>query len=719
MKLYIYFIIFFLFIGIGCQDDRLSGDTPAFDGKVTILLKAAETPFIQTRADGEAVQEEEAIENVWLLIFDKSGAKKEEAYQQLIEQNTSVSIYLEDEEQTIYAICNLPDTVREKLSISKLDDLKTASIRIQKLDETYTGAFIMSGGIDISPSLQSSYTIKVTRISAKIDFSIRFQPENPKEHFKLSAVYVHNIPQGSWLLEQSYPTDANDTLDVCTGDYVYDAVAEKRRSRYLPDSTWLDVSKQGTDAYTGSCYLFENRQGGVEDISGNWPELGAILEQDPELYCKYQQIYKRGLAKNYDRDKDSGTTSDIGFAYASYLSVHGVYETAGGKPYRVAYYVYLGKDNYKDFNIRRNHAYSYQITIRSIDRLDTRVEADPLGGLEVYGNFGKTLDAHCNTLEVLMYANTGWRVRVEDPDLTPWLEVSRSEAYRPRMAGEAASDDKASFRLVGGSGLHYFYIHTDEYVPEIYDNNPENNHPGTIRTGKIICETGNGTKEIEVKQYAAQMVILTMKDIHNLLEEVRDTFYVERVLEKKNMGWGFDHYWSFITDDLIASGQWDGLSNTRKLYQVALEGDKWGVDPAYPNGLPDDFALGYAVSKNRDRNGNGKIDYNEIMWYLPAASELEALSEAVIHTDVELDEETTNYHSSTPSVADPNGMTTGRSYYVDMTRSKKYIGLRTRKCNVLCCRRKNAWKGPADGTIDGSVDNDTEWGDEEEEIMPK
>lgn len=720
MKLYVYLIIFSLFIGIGCREDRLPGDTSASDGKVTLFLKAAETPFIETRAGGEAVQEEEAIENVWLLIFDPAtGAIKEDAYQQLIEQNNSVSIYLENAAQTIYAICNLPDTVRTKLTITNLSDLEDASIKIHKLDETYTGAFIMSGSINITPSLQSNYTIEVTRISAKIDFSIQFQPENPKEHFKLSAVYMHNIPQGSWLLERPYPAGANDTLDVCTADYVYATAADVRRNCYLPDSTWLDVSKQGVDAYTGSCYLFENRQGGVEDIPANWPQLGALLDQKPELYREYQQIYKRGLAEKFERKTDPYTIPETGFAYASYLSIHGVYETAGGAPFKVTYYVYLGKDNYKDFNIRRNHAYCYRITIHSIDRLDTRVEADPLGGLEVYGNFSKTLDAHCNTMEVLMYANSGWRVRVAEPDATPWLEVSRSEAYRPRMAGEAASDDKASFRLVGGSGLHYFYIHTDEYVPEIADDNPANNHPGTIRTGKIICETKNDRKEIVVSQYAAQMVILTIeKDIHSQ-KAVQDTFYVERGLEKKNMGWGFDYYWSFITDDLIASGQWDGLSNTRKLYQVALEGDKWGIDPAYPNGLTDDFALGYAVGKNRDRNGNGKIDADEIMWYLPAASELEALSEAVAGQLVELDEEMTNYHSSTPSVADPNGKTTGRSYYVDMTKRKKYIGLRTRKCNVLSCRRKNAWKGPADGSVEGSVGNDTEWGGEDEEIMPK
>ncbi|MCS3061692.1 hypothetical protein NXX40_01490 [Parabacteroides distasonis] len=96
-------------------------------------------------------------------------------------------------------------------------------------------------------------------------------------------------------------------------------------------------------------------------------------------------------------------------------------------------------------------------------------------------------------------------MRVADPDQTPWLEVSASPSYKPRKLGAEASRDQAAFRPDGEAGLHYFYIHTDEYIPPI--NNPHGNDSNP-RTGKLLFSNQAGNvKEVEIKQYAAQMVI--------------------------------------------------------------------------------------------------------------------------------------------------------------------------------------------------------------------
>ena len=83
------------------------------------------------------------------------------------------------------------------------------------------------------------------------------------------------------------------------------------------------------------------------------------------------------------------------------------------------------------------------------------------------------------------------------------------------------------------------------------------------------------------------------------------------------------------------------------------------------------------------------------------------------------DEVTGNFHTSSPSVADPEGITPGRSYYVNMSDGKKAIGLRSRYYNVLCARRHDAWRGNQTGETGGNVDNDEDWSDEEEVIMPR
>ena len=154
-----------------------------------------------------------------------------------------------------------------------------------------------------------------------------------------------------------------------------------------------------------------------------------------------------------------------------------------------------------------------------------------------------------NVTQVLLYSPSNWTVRVADPDQTPWLEVSASPSYKPRKLGAEASRDQAAFRLDGEAGLHYFYIHTDEYIPPI--NNPDGNDSNAPRTGKLLFSNQAGNvKEVEIKQYAAQMVIRE-RFATDLAKTVLDTLYVERILEKKNMQWGFQHYWCLKMDEIL------------------------------------------------------------------------------------------------------------------------------------------------------------------------
>lgn len=298
--------------------------------------------------------------------------------------------------------------------------------------------------------------------------------------------------------------------------------------------------------------------------------------------------------------------------------------------------------------------------------------------------------------------------------------------------------------------MRYIYIHTDEFIPKI--TNPGDNPwyatvdplPGgdrvnmevKTRKGQIVFESGTERQEITVEQYAAQMVICYIEhDVNNLMKEVRDTFYVERMMEKQNMPWGFDKYWCFVMDELISKGQWDGLKNTRDLYRVALQGDKMDIEAAYPDGIPSDIALGYALAKNRDRNGNGRIDPEEIVWYLPAANELQALYGHTRPFTPDYDDFYMDYryaktvylpyefggpfHSSTPSAADPAGITPGFSYYVNLYNGEKEIGMRSRYYNVICARRHNAWRGDQTGSVGGDIGLDDAWEEEEEIVAPR
>ena len=693
-----------------------------------------------------------------------------------------------------------------------LAKLQEKSMTIQTEDGANpSSGFVMSGYYaplkDASGNFSETYTIEVARLAAKLEFTINFLPENADDEFVVTGLYMFNIPTGSMLLPAD---DQTDDWNPSTKDYVnsttiteplyFESTAVQYSSHQDEEGKGyrIDYEQTGEKGYKATFYQFENRKGAVynegekdatkpckpwtetkddwsvtdtyvqngkeQSVKKDWSNLSSLVGQTEglvdggyytDLYQEYRQINKRVLANCFDWVGDGYSydpkPTETGFPNASYLAIKGVYTDETGAS-EVTYYVYLGSDNFADFNVKRNHHYYYKVRIYAADRYDTRVFAEPQGNLAIYYD-NAILDAHFNVLQTLLYSQTNWTARVVDPDETPWLEISTSPSYKPRKAGDTnPKSDVAQFSLSGGGGLNYIYVHTDEFIPKI--NSPRENpwyatkpdlgggdrvNMGVkTRKGKIVIESGTAEPVyIDVEQYAAQMVILHIRqDVNNLLKEVLDTFYIEQVMEKKNMAWGFEKYWSLGLDQLISKGQWDGLKNTRELYHMALWDDESDVKAYYPDGILSDIALGYAIGKNRDRNGNGKIDAEEIVWYLPAANELQAIYG---HTrpfdfnnedDFYMDYENARsvylpyefggpFHSSTPSSSDAYGIMSGFSYFVNMYNGEKEIGQRSRYYNVICARRHNAWKGDHEGEVNGDIDVDDEWGDGNEVVVPR
>lgn len=170
----------------------------------------------------------------------------------------------------------------------------------------------------------------------------------------------------------------------------------------------------------------------------------------------------------------------------------------------------------------------------------------------------------------------------------------------------------------------------------------------------------------------------------------------------------------------MINDRWDGLSNTRKLYDEAVRKEgMYNPGSADPNTIeiPKDIALGYAVNKNRDRDGNGRIDRDEIVWYLPALDEVAELKRVMLENNLVFEDPQDKFWSSTPYLAGYTDEIPGRAFYVKMNKGEKAFAMRNRNYNVICCRRKGAWMGNNDSGAGGNVDIDDGWNDEEE-IMP-
>ncbi|HIZ32028.1 MAG TPA: DUF4906 domain-containing protein [Candidatus Bacteroides merdigallinarum] len=807
-----------------CQDDLApdNGTGATAEGLTDIYLAQTGMPVIVTRNGEAATTDDNRVESVILFVFNEQGALLNTPVQQSVTQVAAPSgvaeadknhtfyrfrAYLPKEKHSLHAVCNydadeastlIESISGEHTSDTDLDALKAATLQISSVDEAYKGVYLMEGS---TSELKGTITIPVKRVVSRHTFTVTFAPEKEGDQFKLSSMSLFNVPAQSKLVQDEYVYETHHTqnwendavyfqgnsaqtpttipADYYLGTDPGDYPEKAGNDDFVSGTEMLDVT-QGTDqlkheTYTATAHLFENRRGG---LSAEEVHTALQLTDYPEDEReRIRQLFKRDLATNHSsvyRDKDDY------YPCATCLVIEGIYDRAGENSFtsKVRYFVYLGRDNFGDFNVERNTDYRYEITISAADEIDTRIATKNLDQLDFsVSKQDRPFDAHYNVREALIYASNAWEVYVENPDETPWLEVSTSPVYHARALGASQEGDDngrayAQFRLTGSESLKYIYIHTDEYVPhrELAEATLTANGQLKPRTGTIVAKCGTVEKRFTVTQYPAQLVSVQENNIAGMGTGQTRYFFVERITEEKYKDWGFRGFWNLTLDNLISTGYYDGLSNTRKEYVSAFWGDKdsdsfdyrtkqindpapleldGAQDAAYwqaynedgdfiqPEGnaifnLSTSFALGYALAKNRDRNGNGRIDYNEILWYLPARKQLQAIAKAInskqlYGTDTDdvgnmlpltLDG---SYWSSTPSVSDKYGITTGRAYYVKMdAEGSEAIGLRDQSFNVIVCRdAEDVWYGPETGSGQGDVNLHPGWEDEDENMPGK
>ena len=744
-----------VFLLAACTQDIEDSFVPGGDGAVRISLVPEGMNQVKTRAEGDVVEADSRIEHVAIYAFNASGNLVTSYEQDLEHPDREVSLILpQDKGQlTLHAVCNYTNMT----AIRTKDDLDNIIVNITEADGAFNGSVVMHGVTTISEdeiaNKTEPKTIAVKRLAAKIDFILRFDPEAVGDQFMLSRVTVHNIPMRSYLIERTGNVD-HSVEGVNKGDedwnYVYDSNNnESEDTSGCEDAAHAD-EKAYFDTYllqtTGELdnngevkaqfYMFENRRGAQTDESfftsvytdkDDWQYLkGRVVEQD--VTGKYQ--------------------------YATYIEIEGVYKFNGGSNMQATYKIYLGKNNYGDFNVFRNCHHTYDVTIRNCTQADSRVDVMNLNEAKITGSFNNPVDAHFNAVRCLGYtANGGWELYVKDPDLHPWLEISFSPQYRPRIAGQSYEDERmiASTRFVGDADeplSQYFYIHTDEYIPENANADESLNDHEACRTGVIyLYDPINHSRDsIVVYQRPAQVVKMPIK---NLLGHITgyNEYFVEYELEQKNITWGFLKYGANPVMTGMINDRWDGLSNTRKLYQEAVKIDEsnldykgedagiyWGAyngyltveDGPYPHltemekiidRIPDDHMIKYVLGKNRDRNGNGYIDYDEIVWYVPALDELAELWRVLDEKHIAFQKSGDRFHSSTPYLAGYTNDVPGRAFYVK-NNGETGFAMRDRQYNVICCRRKGAWTGNNDAALGGNVTTDNEW-KEDGDILPK
>ena len=203
------------------------------------------------------------------------------------------------------------------------------------------------GNVDGLPLVNGTPTdnleIPLKSMYAKFSFTISVDPDqeiigNKAPRFDLVSYEVHNIPK---TVDSNSATNSDSDVKATSGEVSVGSYA------------------QGATTATFDFYLPERYLSPTKTIDEVLPDELKSASQDE--YEKYRQRYKNKLVDG---------------KAATYVTINGKYTDHQGHTYDVSYNIYLGGNNYDDFNIIRNTHYDNSITIRGISASDDQSAND-------------------------------------------------------------------------------------------------------------------------------------------------------------------------------------------------------------------------------------------------------------------------------------------------------------------------------------------------------
>lgn len=368
MKYFTHTILSALFLLAGLsscqQDESIYTPQPAPEGEgcsLSFISDPLDELKVTTRSSDPKNDDEKRINRLYIFFFGSDGNYLEggylEGYGNAPEQGgyyapgegvTTLKISNEASNftnlglarnATVYAVANVDPSLFSNLdgngrpsNISKLSDLESL---------TYTPTGNLSIGlpangmpmvgkktIDLtSTTNEGDRTIELKALMARIDVNIQLNSDitdNRLPSMLLTRWTVKNVPTQVAFAE---PANNNETS---LSDEIKEDIVGSERTQQI-------YNNQGSIAFT--FYMFENRQN---------PKGTITYPNGIEEYQK--QRYKPQLANGN----------------ATYVEIQSEYTTYNNATYSVIYKLYLGSNHTDNFQVKRNHQYKNDITIKGL-----------------------------------------------------------------------------------------------------------------------------------------------------------------------------------------------------------------------------------------------------------------------------------------------------------------------------------------------------------------
>lgn len=765
MKRFVYIFLFIcgVVLASSCVQERLPEFEDGDGSPIDIELKFGGNPgvSIEPTKSTLGIESESTVFNMYVFIFDSSGKKIYGKYFDHTNRGvselsdywevdnytasspeTTGTIYMHTLKKTncrIVAICNIDAEMvnisPEQLgTVNEYSDIVGQKAKLNQLIVSRSGYFPMTGemsNVDLTTS-QISGRMDLYRLDAKIVFNVQVDPSSQIAAFSPLKWKICNVPKRAYVLERGHYEGGNfsqgslvDATSSLADDY-FDTVESNFETEVLTDDEYSGGSGNKIAIHGFSFYMMENRKAPKTSPAGR-----AWVYSDRE---KQEKL-------NYSGAGDYSTVKNGKFVYASDYSTYVVITarvqmdnitygtaTAGATlSGDVKYIVHLGDfsgNKFGDFNVFRNHTYTYNLTVQGVEDVRLEVEnnndADPdnnidepepgaTGSVSVSLEEIYTSDSHYSSHVVTFHAKhidadkVSWVVetpfnpsgagpivlddgtentsgidfewvefRLNDKDQNGQYYDAKRQIYKPmgygdgktmNISGLVAYLKKQKRNYDAGKDNDFDTTPASEGGPKIsvtafvneyyYEKNPINgnyqkdlwksfvNKP--MRYMHILSETkmsADGESRIigssfTIQQRAIQSIYNTNNSDLNSAwgcEYVTDAF--EEGKRKYNVTTNTENRGntSLTNGRLNTVKEWgmvDANGNNKFLGNEFKDEARWEhyMNLTAENEVPimlDAYQyLRYScMSRNRDNNGNGIIDQDEVRWYMAASNQL-------------------------------------------------------------------------------------------------
>lgn len=598
---------------------------------------------------GLSPAQETAVNNIFVLVFDKSGSKvSQDFFTSNITANLQNIATRSGNNMSIYVITNLsPQNTKLALVANTFDYV--ASIADLKLFNVYNLATDLNANLDLvaygmltgqtlDPNITTSITIPLHYVASRVTLYVTNALTISADSYDVTDWTVLNYPTHSYVIGQT----ADAVTPGVTADY----------ANSVTSKAWVDTmivfpgGSTPVAAKYAFLYIYENRRGGrTGDVTGT-----NQLDKAKYAPANASAIQFRGYYKTVATSTVTGTTTTV----------------------------YLGANNYNDYNVERGKDYSYFATVKGINNIvtDSRVTSSN-SGFQV-NLFQPTLDSHADRRPLQIYCwPDNFTVQVYEADgVTPattgfWLKASTIDLNKAVLSGSVYTRPtyNPATDMLYTLNLNYSGNTSSSMTSELVYLYADENLTTTSRTAviKVTSSTNETiTKTISQKGYQSMGVVglrafnsngtVNSADDYMLLVEnyEEDTYNLTPgapagTEATSYMQWGYNLTQTQSTATAtIEYYRRNGLINTLltvygnttgPLTSTLLPGfgristssaslpsvsiSEQYIDPIFNTNMPR-----YCFEKNRDLDGDGKITNpntlgtNEINWYQPSADEI-------------------------------------------------------------------------------------------------